>query len=337
MLPEEREFINRYLFIDGQYFLTRNWAFLKTRGLLDVRTLLEMFLKSIGKIQSKVMADNVILLFDSYPYRKTKELIDAGVDYKGNREFALDRINEINKILETETNPSEIEALNKELEEKKKDHASFLIRKETKVILKEWLPKFGISTLSIPTLEADDLACQAALWSKKHINRENRERSVICSSDSDWLSFCSPWTDMYRTTKTEEWLKFEDSFGKIPKRYRLSLNLYEYNLLHNAYYGDHNNIKKDPETVEKYTFTQVVNNYLNGDISKMPYVEKVFNALNVIEYYNDDIEKAFDDACLSIKPDFSMFIEFCTHFDLRISEYIYDEILNFSEIANKNK
>lgn len=336
--PEEREFKNRYLFIDGQYFLTRNWSFLKYREILTLSKLLEMTMISLKKIQDHVLADNVILLWDSWPYKKTQQLIDAGVDYKGDREFALDRIKEIRLMLETESDQEKIEALKKELEEKEKEHASFLIRRDAKKILKEYLPLIGIGSLSITGLEADDLACMASLWSPQHVDFDKKERTVICSSDSDWVSFCAPCTDFYRTTKEEEWLKYEDAPNKIPKKYRSSgVNLYEYNLLHDAYYGNHNNLKKNEDVVKNYTFSKVLNVYTNGDIEDIPYVSKVFSALNVVKYYNEEIEQAFDNACKNLKPSFGGFIDFCSEYKIDLYQTWYDEFFYYKLKENKNK
>lgn len=328
--PNKRELINKFLFIDGQYFLTKNWSFLKYREILSLKNLLELTLKSINKIQSKVMADNVVLLWDSWPYRKTKELIEAGVDYKGDREFALDRINEIKELLLTEKDPQKVIQLKKELEEKEKDHASFLIRRDAKKILREWLPQIGIGTISIPGLEADDLACMASIWSPLQVKENSNERTVICSSDSDWLSFCAPYTDFYRTTKEEEWLKYVDAPCKIPKKYqKYKLNLYEYNLLHDAYYGNHNNLKKNEETIKNYSFSSVLDVYKSGEIDKIPYVYKVFNALNIIKYYNEEIKKQFDESCLYLNPSFGAFCDFCAKFDVNVYQDWFDDIFYY--------
>lgn len=336
--PDKREFINKFLFVDGQYFLTKNWSFLKYREILSLKKLLELTIQSINKIQSKVMADNIILLWDSWPYRKTKELVDAGVDYKGDREFALDKINEIKKTLETETDPEEVIRLKKELEEKEKDHASFLVRRDAKLILKEWLPQIGIGSLSIAALEADDLACMASNWSSKNINLDKNERSVICSSDSDWLSFCSPSTDMYRTTKDEIWLKYDSASDWIPKKYRKSgVNLYEYNLLHNAYYGDHNNLKKDKNTVKNFSFSSILSLYTQGRIEEVPHINKVFNALNVLKYYDSTIEGIFNEKCLNLMPNYGAFVDFCAKYELSLTQYLYEDLMYYPGKSKEKK
>lgn len=337
--PEDRKVINKFLFIDGQYYLTRNWAWLKSRDELNVKNLIELTFKSISKIQDVVAANNIVLLWDTYPYNKTEELKNAGVDYKGNREFALDRIKEIERLLETETSPDILEQLNKELEEKKKDHEAFLIRSEVKGIFKEWMPEIGIGSLNIKGLEADDLACLAAIYTDKCdiVNIDRSEKTVICSSDSDWLSFLSPKTDFYRTTKISEFLSYRDAPLKIPKKYRGLVNLYEYNLLHVAYYGDHNNILKDEET-RKVSFDIVIKKYVNGEISDMPRVEKIFNALNVVKYYNKEIEDKFNDVCMNIKPlNFGAFIDFCAKYDLELTEFFYTNLEYYLNGNRKSK
>lgn len=333
--PDKREFINKYLFIDGQYFLTKNWSFLKYREILTLSKLLELTLLSVRKIQNNVLSDNIILLWDSWPYRKTKELIEAGVDYKGDREFALDRIKEIKALLEVETDQEEVIRLQEELKEKERDHASFLIRRDAKKILKEWLPQIGIGSLSISGLEADDLACMASIWSPTNIDFDKNERTVICSSDSDWLSFCAPCTDFYRTTKEEEWLRYDHAPLKIPKKYRkFNINLYEYNLLHDAYYGNHNNLKKDEETVNNYTFSSVLDSYTNGDVRNIPYINKVFSALNIIKYYNDEIKNVFNETCLTLKPCFGAFADFCAENKIEISPDWFDDIFYYKLKTN---
>ena len=336
--PNKREFINKFLFIDGQYFLTKNWSFLKHREILSLKNLLELTLKSINKIQSKVMADNIILLWDSWPYKKTKELIEAGVDYKGDREFALDRINEIKELLLTEKDPQKVIQLKKELEKKEKDHAFFLVRRDAKLVLKEWLPQIGIGSLSITALEADDLACMASSWSSKNIDLSKNERSVICSSDSDWLSFCSPTTDMYRTTKEEVWLNYDNAPNQIPLKYRkFGVNLYEYNLLHNAYYGDHNNLKKDKYTVENFSFSSVLSLYSQGRMDEISHISKVFNALNVLKYYDLTIEEKFNDVCLNLTPNYGAYVDFCAKYELSLTPYLYEDLMYYPEKSKKHK
>lgn len=336
--PKDREFINKFLFIDAQYFLTRNYALLKSKEELNVKNLLELTLRSIKKIQNSVLADNIILLWDTYPYKKTQELIAAGVDYKGDREFALDRIKEIEELLKTETDFFKIMTLDEELKQKKKDHEAFLIRSETKRILKKWMPEIGIGSLAIPTMEADDLACFAAVWTDKEniVDVEKREKAVLCSADSDWVSFLSPRSDLYRTVKDAEYLNYSDAPSKIPKKYQGLVNLYEYNLLHDAYYGNHNNVKADTETKEMYTFSQVVKKYKNGELENIPYVNKVFNALNVIKYYNDEIRDEFNKVCLGLKsPSFGAWIDFVSEYELDFYPDFFDELFYYQLEARK--
>lgn len=338
ILPKDREYINKFLFIDAQYYLTRNYALLKSKDELTVKNLLELTLKSINKIQGSVLADNIILLWDTFPYKKTQELVSAGVSYKGDREFALDRIKEIEKILETETDESEIKKLKEELEIKKKDHEAFLIRSETKTILKKWMPQVGIGSLNIPGFEADDLACCAAVWTDKEniIDVNKREKNVLCSSDSDWVSFLSPCSDLYRTTKVSEYLNYSDAPGKIPKKYQGIVNLYEYNLLHDAYYGNHNNVQADKDTKEMYTFSEVLKIYKNGDLEKIPYINKVFNALNVIKYYNDEVRNKFNDVCLNLKnPSYGAWMDFVSEYELDFYPDFFDDLFYYQIEARK--
>lgn len=336
--PEEREYINKYLFIDGQYFLTRNWAFLKTRDWLSLSKLIEVTMLSIKKIQDKVLANNVILLWDSWPYRKTQELVAAGVDYKGDREFALDKINEIKALMATETDEQKLAELSEELKREEKEYASFLIRKDAKKIIKEKFPEFGIGCLSITGLEADDLACMASLWSPKHIDIDKRERNVICSSDSDWVSFCAPSLDFYRTTKVEEWLKYEDADRKIPKKYQpFGVDLYSYNLLHDAYYGNHNNLKKNEDVIKNYSFSTVLTKFNNGSLDEIPYINNVYKALDIVNYYNSDIEAEFDNVCLNLKPNFGAFLDFLGEQKItQIGSRFFDEFFYYNEFSKQD-
>lgn len=212
----------KYLIIDGQYLLTRNFKLLASRNPeFRVNELITVTFQSVAKLRRDLVNfEKPILLFDKSPYHKLSQL----PDYKCGRHYV------------TESDLVDIDPSDEEsILECKREILLNQKKQSSKYWLLEYFPKMGIPCYLHEGYEADDLAYLFSIILK------NKEcKSAVCSSDSDWKYFSNEFVD---------YIKFNGAvtdFESIKSEYKdvfdTDITLYSYKSYCDSLYGSHNDL-----------------------------------------------------------------------------------------------
>ena len=88
---------------------------------------------------------------------------------------------------------------------------------------------------------------------------------------------------------------------------------------------------------KNYSFSTVLTKFNNGSLDDIPYINNVYKALDIVNYYNSDIEAEFNNVCLNLKPDFGAFLDFLGEQKItQIGSRFFDEFFYYNEFSKQN-
>lgn len=234
-----------YLFVDGQYLLTRNFHALKNsekfgvavrlvdgsvyldedgnKVMVDFPSFTSADLKrslffTIAKILRNFPSRKVVLLWDKSPYYRSQIVRN----YKGGRVYYSE--SDLETIEQDKDPIGYAEMLSNVQATQIKTHAKFEILRD--------FPKFGLICFISQGYEADDLARIASI----NFNGSNKKIGLL-SADSDWKYLLNPncdWITPHGVVTT-----YDDLMSEIPS----GIDPYVFHTYLDSFSGGHNNLK----------------------------------------------------------------------------------------------
>lgn len=221
-------------YVDLSWILSRNCFAIAARG--DDYTaadVVRMTIQSLSKwLRLGLSVDKLIFFRDTWDsslkgYIRTAKLREAGaaIEYKGTRQYMTEDLLE-----EIRSNP---ESTEEDIKKAEKEYYFNTVKNEAKRILIGELGKFGISTISVPGWEFDDLATLAS-----HLLYNAEKPSIIVSKDSDLLYSTSPKCSVWQPplgSKPEKLVTYDEAYRDLlPDRFKGRLSLYQYFAMSNS-------------------------------------------------------------------------------------------------------
>ena len=322
-------------YVDLSWILSRNCFAISSRNdnftSADVVT---MTIQTLAKFSNSLglTCDKLLLFRDTWDssmkgYIRTHMLREAGapVDYKGDRKYMTKwRFEEIKN--DPNSTEEDIKKAEKELHFNE-------VKNESKNILINELGKFGISTISVPGYEFDDLATIAS-----HLLYNAEKPSVIISRDSDLLYSTSPSCYVWQpplSNKPPRLVSYEEAYNELlPDRFKGKLQLYQYFGLSNATGAiGHNNMSRTLADGKKVD--DAIEKALTGDLSDFSNPElfkKQYESFDVWKFPKIDEVKRIVTDCLhkvGHLGSINEFKEFCTKYGItKISDRYYSDFIN---------
>lgn len=221
---------NTFLFgyCDLSWILSRNaYAIASRNEDYTPGDIVKMTIQTLNKFSRDLdlRVDKILFFRDTWDpeykgYYRTHLIRQAKgeVEYKGDRRYMTEELLE-----DIKSDPSSTE---EDIKKAEKEFKFNTIKNKAKWILVNELGKFGISTISVPGWEFDDLATLASFL----VDRE--KPSVIITKDSDLLYSTSPRCYVWQpplSSKPQKLVTYNDAyFELLPERFRNRLSLYQY-------------------------------------------------------------------------------------------------------------
>lgn len=276
----------KYAFVDGNYFLHRN--FCASGGVSGIEMddyfpnrLVASVTSSILSITGEFLIDKIIILWDTPPYNKVEFL---KTKYKAGRYYmTVEDAEEIDDEGEREVALANAK--------------NFLKRTEAKNKMK-LLGQIGLPSVYRQGYEADDLIYILGKYCSEH-----QEEYLAISRDSDWMYWiteCGTWYE----PKKEVLLTYDEVVKQ--ENINKGMSLFRYKTLYDSFYGSHNALVKTVtdeawnidqhilfDKFEKEGFTDEIFEDIDGarlqiksfDFTQYPdynYLESVYESLSSI-------------------------------------------------------
>lgn len=232
-------------YVDLSWILSRNCFAVSARDEnFTAADVVRMTIQSLSKwLRLGLSVDKLIFFRDTWDstlkgYIRTAKLRDAGaaIEYKGDRRYMTEDLLE-----EIRSNP---ESTEEDIRKAEKEYYFNTVKNKAKSILINELGNFGISTISVPGWEFDDLATLAS-----HLLYNAEKPNVIVAKDSDLLYSTSPKCSVWQpplSSKPEKLVTYEEAYHELlPDRFKGKLSLYQYFAMSNATGAiGHNNVSR---------------------------------------------------------------------------------------------
>jgi len=302
----------RYLIIDGQYLLTRNFKLLTSRyDNVTPGGILTTTYQSVARLRRDFVDFEIpLFIFDKGPYYKST-LVDG---YKGSRYYCTEA------DLEGVTDEKEIERINQEIALNK-------LKEDTKKLILDIFPKLGIPCIMYQGWEADDLAYL--------ITKLSNTNSCLCSSDSDWTYLSNEHVDLM-TFKSDFYI-YSEQVANINKDLLCKIGGYQmYKAYIDSLYGSHNDLTQSVRDDHKRDKLDDLINKLSDSVTDELVNSKLFSAqlstfrFNEFPSYNE-VVTYINNTLNSLKYDklnFEQFIEVVKNNNIRVTYNYYSDFID---------
>ena len=264
----------KYLIIDAQYYLRRNWCVVKDKEGQTEFGIIDSFLWTILKLCKQVRPEKTILLFDKRPYKKESVISQ----YKKDRYLVEEDYYNIESQLSGELSDEKRKELEEKLAEVTKERDKFRMMGRAKYLLLSEFSTMGFATWQKQGYEADDLAYLLGRYCSEH-----SQRALLVSSDSDWIYSSLPYVDVYRMNKSDNSIYAYDQVkSSVPESHK-SISLYEFGRLKEIVQDSHNNV----ELGVNINFDEAMTLLENNNLGSIKILNDFFEAMNGNLYYNE--------------------------------------------------
>lgn len=319
-------------FVDLSWILARNsWAISARNETYTAADIVKMTFQSLAKwIREKGLSVDKLLFFkDTWDttykgYYRTYLLRQAGsiTEYKGDRQYMTWGLLE-----EIKNNP---ESTEEDIKKAEKEYFFNKTKNEAKNILIGELGNFGISTISVPGFEFDDLCTVAS-----HLLYNSEKPNVIVAKDSDLIYSTSPKCFLWQpplSSKPEKLITYDEAYNEyLPDRFKGKLSLYQYFAMTNATGSiGHNYIGRTLK--EGVEIDDAIERVLNNDFSDFTDPElfmKQYKCFDIWSFPRIDEVKRLITECIDSIGHIGTseeFLKFCEKYNISgISERYYSE------------
>lgn len=308
--------------------------FAREEDKFNAASVVKMTFQSLAKwMRLGLSVDKLVFFRDTWDstlkgYIRTSMLREAGaaVDYKGDRRYMTEWLLE-----EIRSNP---ESTEEDIKKAEKEYKFNTVKNAAKNILINELGNFGVSTISVPGWEFDDLATLASF-----LLYDAEKPSVIVSKDSDLLYSTSPKCPVWQppmSNRAEKLVTYDEAYNELlPNSLKGKLSLYQYFAMSNATGAiGHNNVSrtlKQGLNVDD-ALLKVINNNDFSDFDQPDVFMKQYQSFDIWNFPRIDEAKRLILECvpkigkLSNVDDFR---KFCEKYEIYgISDKYYSDFIN---------
>lgn len=301
----------------------------KLKTYLNESLMAKSFIQSVMKLKRDFPHEYSILCWDKSPYYKTETI----KEYKQDRYRPTeDEVTDLkSKLRDSNISDQDKVTIRNSIQEMEIDMTNFKTMQNVKYYLIFDLNDCGWNSCIKSGFEADDLA---HLISDIYRDNHTDQKSVLLTTDKDWLHFTNEWVDFISIKyPNKDYSYITDPATEAMDKYNIPR--YDYGILSEIYGGSHNNVSglgelEWDEFLDRYWVKH------DDTMPKYTEVDAYYNAMQ-IDKHKDEVSSLLNHAMNNWKVVNGKMKQFCKSNSINLNLNTYGQFINNLPLVDSNE